>query len=402
MRFSYVAKTKDGRIQKGFINFDSREEAFNALSKYDLIPLSLTPKKEELFSFKKKISLKDLVFFTRQMSTMLKSSLSILETLRTQIIETNNPYFREKLFNIAQIVESGGTFSQAISLYPDVFNQFYLNMIRSAEATGKLSDVLGYLANYLEKNYKLQAKIKSAMVYPAFIILVLIAAIFLMTFFVLPQLTPVFETFGENLPLITKVVLKFTDFFRKEGWIIFLILILGLALAYFILRKKNISANRFERLIFKIPIINDFYKKFQVASICGNVSALLGAGLPIVQAFKIAGDILQSPTYKQIISEAQKEIARGETISSVFSKYPTFIPSFVIQMTSVGEKSGNIEELLSQTSTFFQDEIDRFVENLPSLIEPALLVILGIGIGILVIAIYIPILQVGFSSFQGM
>jgi len=401
MKFYYTAKTKDGRIYKGFLEGESREEVFNLLTKYDLIPTTIEEKKE-FFSLKKKVSLKDLVFFTRQMGTMLKSSLSVLEALRAQIIEVSNPNLREKLLIIAQSVESGGSLAQALSFYPDVFNEFYLSMIRSGEATGKLSDVFNYLADHLEKSYKLQSEIKSALIYPIFIIIVLIIAIFILSFFVLPQLTPIFENFGEKLPLITKLVLKFTLFFRTKGWIIFLALTFLFFLFFIFLRKKGSFSHSFEKILLKLPIIKDFYKKMQLVNICGNIGALLGAGLPIVQAIRITGEIVQSNTYKEILKETENEVSRGEPISYVFSRYPSLIPSFVVQMISTGEKTGNLEELLKQVENFYQEELNRFTENLPSLIEPVLLVILGIGVGILVIAIFIPIFQIGISGLKGM
>ncbi|MGC9031296.1 MAG: type II secretion system F family protein [Minisyncoccia bacterium] len=403
MRFFYTIKTKDGRTQKGFIEANSRQEAFNILSKYDFLPISLSEKKGETFSFSKKsITLKDLVFFTRQLGIMLRSALSPLDALRAIIIQTENPYFREKLFNIVNAIEMGSTISQSFSLYPEIFDQFYLNMIKSGEATGKLSNVFLYLGDHLERNYKLLGKIKSAMIYPVFIIVVLIAAVFLLTFFVLPQLIPLFDTFKEKLPKITLLVISFSKFFKERGWLIFIAIVLAFFIVYFVLRKKGIKEKKFERILFGMPIFGDFLKKIQMARICGNLSALLNAGLPIVQAIKITEEIIQNNTYKDILKETQLNVARGETISSIFSKYPKYISPFVVQMIATGEQSGNIEDLLNQVNSFYEEEVNRFADNLTSLIEPILLIILGIGVGFLVIAIFLPIMQIGTSGFGGM
>lgn len=350
----------------------------------------------------RKISARDIVSFSRQFSVMLKSAIPPVEALRAQVAQTENPDFREKILKMAETVETGSTLSQAFSLHPGVFDPFFINIVKSGEATGKVADSLDYLANHLESEYNLHQKIKGAMIYPSFVIVVFIAAFFLVTFFIVPRLTEVLESFGGKLPLSTRLLISLSDFVRKGGWAVILVVF---GLLFFLpqyLKRSPKGKNFYDRISLKIPILGDFYKKIYLVRFCENLSVLIRAGLPITQALKITEGIIGSEVYKKIIIEAQERVARGEKISSVFSQYPQYITTFTTQMISTGEETGKLEQTLMNVVNFYRAEIERSADNLTSILEPLLIVILGIGIAVMAISIFIPLFQMGMGGFEAM
>jgi len=407
MKFTYKARTKEGKIQKGTIEASSRKTALDILEKYGLFVTSLEEEtKKGIFakeiSFAKRISLKDIVIFTRQFGAMLKAAVPPVKALRAQVAQTENPQFREKILKIAEAVETGSSLSQAFSIYPDLFDPFYVSIIRSGEATGKVADSLNYLADHLEKEYNLRQKVKGAMMYPAFVILVFIAAFFLVTFFIVPHLTEILKGFKGELPFTTKIVMKLSDFVRKGGWMVILGGIVVLVSFPKILQKTKKGKEFYHKVSLKIPILGDFLKKVYLTRFAENLSVLIKAGLPITQALKIAQDIVTNSVYKKILQKTQERVGRGERISVVFQGYPEQIPPFVTQMIATGEETGKLDVTLMDIVNFYRQEIERTTDNLTSILEPVLLLLLGGGIAVLAISIFIPLFKIGLSGISGM
>ena len=404
MKFSYKARTKEGKIQRGTIETSSRKGALGILEKYGFHVTSLKEKGKERFlgkeiSLARRISQKDIVIFTRQFGVMLKSAIPPVETLRAQVAQTSNPDFREKILRMAESVETGSALSQAFSLYPKVFSPFYVSIIKSGEATGKVANSLNYLADHLEREYNLYQKIKGALIYPAFVIMVFVAAFFLVTFFIVPKLTEILTTFTGKLPLATRLLMSLSEFVRKGGWILILFILGGLFFLPQYLKRSRKTNEFYDKISLKIPILGDFYKKIYLTKFAENLSVLISAGLPITQALKITRDIIDNSIYKKIIKEAEERVARGERISSVLSEYPKQIPPFLCQMISTGEETGRIEETLMDVVNFYRQEIERTAANLTTILEPVLILVLGIGIAILAVSIFIPLFKIGMGGF---
>ena len=406
MKFAYKARTKEGRIQRGVIEASSRKACLGILEKYGFYVTSLREAGKGGFLMGKislrKTSAKDIVSFSRQFSVMLKSAIPPVEALRAQVAQTENPVFREKILKMAETVETGSTLSQAFSLHPNIFDPFFINIVKSGEATGKVADSLDYLANHLESEYNLSQKIKGALIYPAFVIVVFIAAFFLVTFFIVPRLTEVLESFGGNIPLSTRLLISLSDFVRKGGWAVILVVFGSLFLLPQYFKRSPKSKNFYDKISLRVPILGDFYKKIYLVRFCENLSVLIRAGLPITQALKITEGIIGSEVYKKIIIEAQERVARGEKISSVFSQYPQYITTFTTQMISTGEETGKLEQTLMNVVSFYRAEIERAADNLTSILEPLLIVILGIGIAVMAVSIFIPLFQMGMGGFEAM
>lgn len=406
MRFSYTARTKEGKVRKGIIEATSRKNALDLLEKYGLYTTSLKLIGKERFWERKislkKISLKDILIFTRQMAIMLKTAISPLEALRAQVIQTENSDFREKILKMGEMIERGKTLSQAFGMFPEIFDSFSVNILKSGELSGRMSESLDYLANHLEKRYKFGQKIRNAFIYPFFVIFVFIGVSLLVSFFIIPNLNQLLENFEGELPWTTKVVIFFSEFIRKGGWFIFVIFFIILFLFFLTLKKSPTFKKIYDREILKVPFFGDLTKKIYLSQFSENFSVLLKAGLPITQALTIVQEIIGNLTYKEILKETQEEVLRGENISSVFINYPQQIPPFVTQLITTGEKTGTLDEILEEIVKFYEDEVEQATANLSVIIEPLLLLFLGIGVGILAIAIFIPLFKIGLGAAGGL
>jgi len=386
------------------IEASSRKGALAVLEKHGLYTTSLK-EAERIGILEKKIifrrvSSSDLVAFTRQLGVMLKSAILPVEALRAQVAQIENPDFREKILKISELVEGGESLSRAFSMFPQIFNPFYIGVIKSGEVSGKLADSLNYLANHLEREYQLYRKLRSAMIYPVFIIVVFIGIFFLTIFFIIPRLIEVLKTFGGELPLITRIVIAVSDFIKKGGWFI----IIGILAVLFLLPqylKRSKSAREFyDKFLLKLPLIGELTKKIYLTRFAENLSVLLSTGLPITQALRITGDIIKNNVYKKILTETQERVSKGENISSVFASYPEEVSPFVLQMILTGEKTGRLDETLMEIVTFYREEIDRSTSNIFSLIEPLLILFLGIGVAILAVSIFIPLFKIGLGGLE--
>ena len=405
MKFSYKARTKEGKVQKGIIEAFSKKGALNVLEKYGFYVTFLEETKKLGFFqqdiFTKKISLKDITIFTRQLSVMLKSAISPVEALRSQVSQAENQGLREKILKIAEMVETGSPLSQAFSTYPDIFDSFYINCIKSGEASGKVADSLDYLAEHLESEYNLKSKIRGAMIYPIVVVVASVAVFGLVMFFIVPRMTSVLQGMSGELPTSTKVIIFLSDFMKKGGWILIVAFFGSLFFIPQYLKHSQKAKEFYDRVSLQAPLIGDFYKKVYLSRFSENLSVLIAAGLPITQALKITRKIIGNSIYEEIIRNTEERVARGETISSVLSRYPKEIPSFLVQMVSTGESTGRLENTLKNVVDFYKGDIERFVNNLTKIIEPVMIIFLGIMVGILVISIFVPLYQLSSGGMGG-
>jgi type IV pilus assembly protein PilC len=406
MKFYYRARTKEGRIQSGVIEAFSKKGALDVLEKYGFYVTALKEAGRVTFFqqkiFAKKPSIKDIVIFTRQLSVMLKSSIPPVESLRTQVIQAENSDFREAILKIAEMVETGSSLSQAFSSHPKIFNTFYVSCVKSGEASGKVADSLDYLAQHLESEYELQSKIKGAMLYPIMVIMVALGVTALIIFFIIPRLMDVLEDLAQELPFSTRVMMSFSNFVREGGWILILIFFVGLIVLFQYFRRSQEGKDFWDKASLKIPLFGDFYKKIYLTRFAENLSVLIAAGLPITQALKITADVIDNSFYKKIIEKTEERVARGETISSVLSRYPEQVPSFLTQMVFTGEETGRLENTLMDVVNFYKGDLDRFINNLTKILEPMLMLFLGGLVGTLVISIFIPLFQIGLGGTGAM
>ena len=402
MKFFYKARNQAGQEQKGEIEASSKKAALDILEKHGLYVISLQAsggfRLKLAFNLTTGISSKDLVMFTRQFSIMLKSAIPPLEALRALISQTTNQAFKQKLIKMAEALETGSSLSRALSLESKIFNPFYVNMVKSGEATGKMADALDYLAEHLERDYNLKGKIRGAMIYPAFVISAFMGAFFLATFFIIPRLTQILTSFQGKLPLSTKLIMGMAAFVRGGGWVLVLVFFLLLFVAPFVLKHFPATKKVYDKYILKMPIMGSFKKKVYLTQFSENLSVLVAAGLPITQALKITKDIIGNTTYQFILERAEDRVSRGEKISSVLGGFPEQFPAFVTQMVSTGEEIGRIEDTLINVVKFYQEDLSRTAENLTAILEPILILCLGAGIGVLAVGLFLPLFKIGMGG----
>ncbi len=403
MRFNYQARTKEGEIQTGVIEAGSREAAVKILQTHDLAVIYLEAESQVPFyarSLKifQKVKNKELVMFYRQLAILFDASIPPLDALRAIAVQISNPYFKEIIFEVEGDVRGGENLSNALSKHKKVFSSFYINVIKSGEATGKLSEVLNYLADYAENTYKLNQKIKGAFTYPAFILSAFVLIAVLLLVYVVPQLTQILTETGAELPLTTKVLIWTSKIIRKWIWLV--ALIFGGGVFGFLKYIKTDQGRMYwDKFKLKVPALGKLFKKIYITRFAENFSTLLKGGLPILNALKISGQIIGNKVYSSLIDKAVEEVKRGGNISSVLEKDKKNIPPLVVQMLKVGEETAKVDSILEKLASFYEDEVKRTVDNLTQLIEPALIIVLGAGVAFLVASILMPIYNVTSGGF---
>lgn len=397
-KFNYQARTEEGRVKTGVVEASNREAALNVLKEYgyyiteleQVEEKSLLSRRLKLFE---RISLKEVVSFTRQLAIMFRSEVPLVDALRALAVQWQNPDFKKKIMEISENVEGGSNLSDALSRYPEVFSHFYVAMVRSGEASGNLSDSLSYLAEYLERKNDLNSKIRGAALYPAFVVGVIVIILALMVFFVFPRLEQVLTETATELPVMTKVTLSGAAFLRQWGWLVILLLIGMIVMASYYFRKTEEGRRQWDRLSLQIPLMGGFLKKIYLSRFARNLSTLIQGGLPIAQALEITGEVVGNAAYQKVILDTRNKVRRGESINSVLSQHPELVPPLVVQMVSVGEKTGNLDSSLMHIVDFYEKEVERTADNLLNLLEPILIIILGIVVGAIVLTVFMPLYQ---------
>ncbi len=401
MKFKYTARTKEGKLESEIVEAPSLEAAISILQNQQLIIIEIKPFEEvENLTFNtlmkqfnailNRIKNEDIVLFAKQLAVLIQAKVPLVQSLRVMAKQTENPNFANIIGAVADDVDAGMVFSRALSKYPRVFSNFFIQMTRSGEISGRLEETLTYLSDYINKQYLLNSKARGAMIYPAFIIGAFIIVGTLMLIFVIPNLTSILVESGQKLPFVTRLLIGTADFTKKWGWIVFIIL--G-GMIYFIvisIKKSPEWRYGYDRLKLRLPIFGKLLKKIYLARFSETLSTLSSAGIAISQSLEITADVVGNSVYRRIILEADEAVRKGSNISVVFARYPEILP-MVTQMISIGEQTGKLDSILKQISTFFTEEVNRAFDNIVDLIEPILIVVLGVGVGILVAAILLPI-----------
>ncbi len=395
MKYIYQARSKEGKLETGTVEASTKESAALLLQKYNIFATSIkeqTPVilRTENIGFLNRVSKKDLAIFSRQLAVMLQSRVPVVQSLKSLAVQTKAPGFKQKILKISQLVEEGNPLSEAFGTFPEVFNVFYISLIKTGEASGKISDALSYLSEHLEREYDISSQIRAAMIYPAFVIWVLGAVVLIVMFFVMPRLVDLLSQTTTDPPFFTRVMIDFYGFLSNYGWIIIVgFVFLVLFIIYYFTTKEG--KKRYDRFSLKVPIVGSFLKKIFLIRFAENISTLIGAGLSINKALKITKDTVANFVYKQMLQETEERVSEGEKISSVLVKYPELVPPFVVQMVQVGEETGKLDKNLMEIVNFYQKEVNRAVATFTALLEPVLIIFLGVIVAILAISVLEPL-----------
>ncbi|HCC60065.1 MAG: hypothetical protein A2402_01330 [Candidatus Staskawiczbacteria bacterium RIFOXYC1_FULL_37_43] len=395
MKYIYQARSKEGKVETGTVDASSKEAAALILQKYDIFVTSLKKDSSSIFAnknikFFERITKKELAIFSRQLALMMGSRVPVTQSLKSLSAQAKKEIFREKILKISQLVEEGNSLSDAFSKFPDIFSDFYISLIKTGEASGKISESLYYLSDHLEREDDITSQIKGAMIYPAFVIVVLIAVVLMVMFFVMPRLIGLLKETTNEPPFFTTLMIGFYTFLSNYGWIIALgFLALIVFIIYYFTTKEG--KKRLDRISLRIPFISDFFKKIYLVNFSENLSTLIGAGLSINNALKIVKNTVGSFVYKDIISDIEERVSEGERISSVLVRYPKYVPPFVVQMIQVGEDTGSLDKNLMEVVNFYQKEINRSIATFTAMLEPILIIFLGGVVAILAISVLEPL-----------
>ena len=350
--------------------------------------------KRQTYRGGRKISDKDITFFTRQLATMLKAGVPLLQAFDIVARGHGNARFSRLMMEIKNRVETGSSLSQAFREHPKHFNPLYCNLVAAGESAGMLDAILERLATYQEKILAIKSKIKSAMFYPISVLVVAIVVIWVIMVFVIPSFEDVFKNFGAELPLPTLIVINISHFFVKLWWLIFL-MIMGTIISVGILyRRSDTMRYTVDRLLLKLPVVGIIVEKATIARWTRTLQTMFAAGVPLVESLDAVGGAAGNIVYAQATRRIQTEVSTGSSLTNAMMNTRLF-PNMVLQMTQIGEESGSLDNMLGKVADFYEREVDDAVAALSSLLEPIVIVFLGVVVGGLVVAMYLPIFKLG-------
>jgi type IV pilus assembly protein PilC len=400
MKFNYKAKNKEGNIQNGVVVAVDQNKAESLLAENGLVIISLAKEEvdilEKINPFGKSVNNKELVLFSRQLATLISARVPIIQSLRILQEQITGKYLLSIISDLIASVENGDNLSNAMAKYENVFGNVYVSLVMSGEVSGSLDKSLVYLADQLEKDYELKGKVKSAMTYPIFVLSALMIIGMLMFKFVLPNLTQVLQQQGGTLPTVSIWLIAATNFFNKFWWIV-LMLIAGFILTFRYYISTVTGRRNWDILKIHFPIIGSIFQKIYLARFARNLSTLIIGGIPIIKALQIVANIINNTIYKEIVLDTVTKIQAGKSISEGLTGHPEF-PSIVTQMVRVGEQTAQLDDIMAKLANFYEKEVDSKVSTLTTLMEPLIMIILGIGVGILVAGILLPIYNLASTS----
>lgn len=399
MKLSYKAAKTDGEIVQGVVEAKTEEEAAGYLRSRELLPIHIWTKERGLkLPFKlNRFKGSDLVFFTRQLSSIIASGITLVQALNILKEQTQNPAVKEVVMGIAVDIEGGRSLSLALSKYPNIFSPVYISLIQAAETSGLLDKVLLRLAENLEKEQKLKRAIRGALIYPAIIIIGMLIVVFVMMVFVIPQLAILYTSLNISMPLPTRIVIGISHFFTIV-WPLFLGLGVILFFSYKRWYKTETGVHAIDDFKLKIPIIGRLQRLIILTEFSRTLGLLIGAGTLVVEALNQVSNITGNILYQEAVGMIAKRVEKGMSIGDSLSYSPLF-PPILVQMARIGEETGKLNESLLKVSEYFEEEVDQTVKNLMTALEPLILIILGIGVAFLIISVITPIYSL-MSSIQ--
>ncbi len=394
MLFKYHAIDQDSHEREGTIEAPSQEVAIAALQRRNLIISSIQSNEEKgllemeipLFN---RVSNKEIVILSRQIATLFEAQVSALRIFRLLAAEVDNKRLAQVLSTVADDLQGGSPISKALSRHPKVFSNFYVNMVRAGEESGKLSETFGYLADYLDRSYDVVSKAENALIYPIFVIAVFFGVMALMLTLVIPKISAVLLDSGAKVPVYTRIVIGFSNFLVNYGIFILIALIAG-GIYLWQLRKTEAGKLVLDGLKLSVPYVGDLYSKLYLSRIADNFSTMLLSGVSVVEALDITASVVENAAYEQVLHEVGADVKGGSSISDAMAKHPQ-IPGIMVAMVKVGEETGELGKILTTLARFYNREVTNAVDTLVGLIEPIMIVLLGLGVGTLLAAVLLPI-----------
>ena len=391
-RFTFEGKNiETERLVRGEVVAKDEEEARKKLQRRGIRPLRISKVKT---ARKRRITQEDITVFTRQLATMMKAGLPLMQAFEIVARGHSNPSMTEMLMQVRSDVEQGSALGKSFSKYPKYFDRFYCNLVSAGESGGVLESLLDKLAVYKEKTQAIKKKVKTALTYPIAIIVVAIALIFIMMMFVLPAFKEVYANMGAELPSLTQLVMSLSDLFVDYGWIMIILLIVSAFGLYKLHEKSPTFQKRIDALILRLPVFGAIVRKATIARWARTTSTLFAAGVPLVEVLDSVAGASGNILYEEATQDIRAKVTQGLSLTSSMQSTDMF-PNMMIQMAAIGEESGSLDDMLNKAAEFYEDEVDNSVSRLSALMEPIIMVVLGSLIGILLIAMYLPLFNLG-------
>ena len=398
MLYNYVAIDSVNAQREGTVDAGNIDAAIAAVQKRGYTVISIDPivEKKNIFNIEfnlfQGVSNKEIVILSRQIATLFEAHVSPLRIFRLLSAEIENKYLQNILNKIVEELQGGSSIARALSSHPDVFSSFYINLVRAGEESGSLEKSFNYLADYLDRSYEVTSKAKNALVYPAFVISVFFIVMGLMLTMVIPKVAQILIESGGELPIYTKIVIGLSGF--MVNYIGFILVILSatiIGLWQFV--KTPVGKRAYDELMISLPVMGNLQRKLILMRFCDNLSTMLTSGISIVQALEVTSDVLGNVVYKEIIDAALNDVKAGRSFADAISEYPE-IPGVLAQMIKVGEETGSLGDIVGTLAVFYRREVNNAVDTMIGLIEPTMIVLLGLGVGTLLASVLMPIYSI--------
>lgn len=395
MLFSYKAIDQANVQREGTVEAPSVDAAITAVQKrgYTLISIDQKTDNSGIFNIEielfNNVSNKEIVILSRQIATLFQAQVSPLRIFSLLSAEMENKRLQLALNQIVEDLQGGASISRAMAAHPSIFSSFYINLIKAGEETGSLEKSFDYLADYLDRAYEVQSKAKSALIYPAFVVGIFVIVMVLMMTQVIPSIATILVDSGQELPIYTKIVIGISDFLSAYIGLI-AIALAGAGVALWRYSLTEVGRYTIDRFVLSLPVLGDLQQKLMLTRICDNLSTMLSSGISIVQALEVTADVVDNAVYREIIQTSLTEVKGGRSFADSISEYPE-IPGVLAQMAKVGEETGSLANILTTLSNFYRREVNNAVDTMIGLIEPIMIVMLGLGVGVLLASVLMPI-----------
>lgn len=401
--YKYAGRTRDGALKRGTIEGTSRRDAMNKLRKQGISPRELTETKPSIFNRDlsiggNRVKAEDFVIYCRQFATLIRAGVTIVEATNILTEQTESKALKKTLQEVERDIRGGIAFSTAVEKHPRIFPPLFANMVRAGEMTGNLDDTLDRMASYYEKQHSLKKNIQSTMAYPIILTTLIIGVVIFLLVYIIPQFTGIYDQFDSELPAITQFILKISEIVQDLWWLVLIIIAVVIGLFIFLYKTNKPFNYSVHVALLKMPIFGPLLQKAAIARMTRTLSSLFSSAVPILEALHIVAKVVENPVISKVVTDSRTNLEEGGTLSEPLSEHWVF-PPLVHQMTAIGEQTGTLDYMLERIADFYEEDVDRTVETLRSLIEPVMIVMLAFVVGFIVLSVMIPMFQV-FTEIQ--
>lgn len=400
--YKYVGRTASGSLKRGTIEGTSRREVMNQLREQGISPREIEETKPSIINrditIGNPVKAEHFVIYCRQFATLIRAGVTIVDATNILADQTESKALKKALQEVERDIRSGIAFSDAVEKHPKIFPSLFSNMVRAGEMTGSLDETLDRMATYFEKQHNLKKNIQSTMAYPAVLMVLIIGVVIFLLVYIIPQFTGIYDQFGGELPAITQFILKISEILQELWWLVLAVLVVFVGLFFFLFKTNKQFHYSVHLMILKMPIFGKLLQKAAIARMTRTLSSLFSSAVPILEALGIVAKVVGNPVISKVVSESRDNLEAGGTLSEPLRAHWVF-PPLVHQMTAIGEETGTLDFMLQKIADFYEDDVDRTVNTLKSMIEPLMIVILAVVVGFIVLSVMVPMFQV-FTEIQ--